>query len=277
VLDGRGGDAVTMEQPVEAGPNRHGRRQELWGGVMQIGYAGAVLAGMLSFLSPCVLPLVVPYLGFLGGVTLRAAPGGAVAQVPDRARVLLAALSFVLGFATVFTVMGATASALSQLLADHMDSLALLAGGVLILFGLHVAGVLRLGPLNYEKRFHRAEKPVSVLGAYVVGLAFAFGWTPCVGPVLAGILTVAATRDGVAEGALLLSAYALGIGIPFLAAAAFVTPFLRFVARFRRHYQVVEWLAGGLLVVTGALVLLGSFQEIGAWMLDRWPGLGRLG
>jgi cytochrome c-type biogenesis protein len=244
---------------------------------MQVGYAGAALAGMLSFLSPCVLPLVIPYLGFLGGVTLRAAPGGAVAEAPDRGRVLLAALFFVLGFATVFTLLGATASALSQLLAEYLDTLAIIAGIVLILFGLHVAGLLRIGALNYEKRLQAKDKPVSPLGAYVVGLAFAFGWTPCVGPVLAGILTIAAAGDSVAEGALLLFTYALGIGIPFLLAAAFVMPFLRFVTRFRRHYRTVELLAGGLLVVTGVLVLTGSFQEIGAWMLDRWPELGRFG
>jgi cytochrome c-type biogenesis protein len=244
---------------------------------MQVGHAGAVLAGMLSFLSPCVLPLVIPYLGFLGGVTLRAAPGGAVAEAPDRTRVLLAALFFVLGFATVFTLLGATASALSQIFAEYLDTLVVIAGVVLILFGLHVAGLLRIGVLNYEKRFQAKEKPVLPLGAYVVGLAFAFGWTPCVGPVLAGILTIAAASDGVAEGALLLFAYALGIGIPFLLAAAFVTPFLRFVGRFRRHYRAVELAAGGLLVLTGVLVLTGSFQEIGAWMLDRWPGLGRFG
>ncbi|GAA0578910.1 cytochrome c biogenesis CcdA family protein [Craurococcus roseus] len=244
---------------------------------MEVGYAGAVLAGMLSFLSPCVLPLVVPYLGFLGGVTLRAAPGGAVAEAPNRGLVLLAALFFVLGFATVFTMFGATASALSQLLAEHLDTLAVVAGIVLILFGLHVAGVLRIGLLDREARLQTKEKPVSPLGAYVVGLAFAFGWTPCVGPVLAGILTVAAAGDGVAEGAMLLFAYALGIGIPFMLAAAFVTPFLRFVARFRQHYRAVELAAGGLLALTGVLVLTGSFQEIGAWMLDRWPGLGRFG
>ncbi|MCB4823732.1 cytochrome c biogenesis CcdA family protein [Roseicella aerolata] len=244
---------------------------------MQVGHAGAVLAGMLSFLSPCVLPLVIPYLGFLGGVTLRAAPGGPVAEAPDRGRVLLAALFFVLGFATVFTLLGATASVLSQLFAEHLDTLAIVAGGVLILFGLHVAGLLRIGALNAEKRFQTREKPVSPLGAYVVGLAFAFGWTPCVGPVLAGILTIAAASEGVAEGATLLFAYALGIGIPFLLAAAFITPFLRFVGRFRRHYRAVELTAGGLLVLTGVLVLTGSFQEIGAWMLERWPGLGRFG
>ena len=244
---------------------------------MEVGLAGAVLAGTLSFLSPCVLPLVIPYLGFLGGVTLRAAPGGAVAEVPHRGRVLGAALFFVLGFATVFTVLGATASALSRLLAAHMDTLALLAGAVLILFGLHFAGVLRIGLLNYERRFHPKARPVSPLGAYAVGLAFAFGWTPCVGPVLAGILTLAAGRDSVAEGALLLFAYAMGIGVPFLLAAAFATPFLRFLGRFRRHFRAVEVAVGALLVLTGVLVMTGGFQEIGAWMLDRWPGLGRFG
>ncbi|WP_135465723.1 cytochrome c biogenesis CcdA family protein [Crenalkalicoccus roseus] len=244
---------------------------------MEVGLAGAVLAGALSFLSPCVLPLVIPYLGFLGGVTLRAAPGGAVAEVPHRGRVLGAALFFVLGFATVFTALGATASALSRLLAAHMDTLALLAGAVLILFGLHFAGVLRIGLLNYERRFHPKARPVSPLGAYAVGLAFAFGWTPCVGPVLAGILTLAAGRDSVAEGALLLFAYAMGIGVPFLLAAAFATPFLRFLGRFRRHFRAVEVAVGALLVLTGVLVMTGGFQEIGAWMLDRWPGLGRFG
>lgn len=244
---------------------------------MEVGFAGAVLGGALSFLSPCVLPLVIPYLGFLGGVTLRAAPGGAVAEVPDRRRVLVAAAFFVLGFATVFTLFGATASWLSQRLADHMDTLAIVAGVVLIAFGLHVAGVWRIGFLNYEKRFHARERPVSPLGAYVVGLAFAFGWTPCVGPVLAGILTVAAGSDSVLQGAALLFAYALGIGVPFLLAAAFVAPFLRFVARFRRHFRAVELVVGGLLVLTGVMVLTGTFQEIGGWMLDRWPGMGRFG
>ncbi|UPY35583.1 cytochrome c biogenesis protein CcdA [Sediminicoccus sp. KRV36] len=244
---------------------------------MQVGYAAALLGGMLSFLSPCVLPLIIPYLGFLGGVTLRAAPGGPVAEAPDRGRVMAAASFFVLGFATVFTAMGATASLISQLLSDHLDTVAMIAGVVLIAFGLHFAGVFRISFLNYEKRFQPTEKPVSPLGSYVVGLAFAFGWTPCVGPVLAGILTIAAAADSVWEGAALLFAYALGIGVPFLLAAAFVTPFLRFVQRFRRHFRLVEILVGGLLVVTGLMVLTGTFQDIGAFLLDRWPDLGRFG
>jgi cytochrome c-type biogenesis protein len=122
-----------------------------------------------------------------------------------------------------------------------------------------------------------ARKPVSPLGAYVVGLAFAFGWTPCVGPVLAGILTIAAAADSAWQGAALLFTYAVGIGVPFLLAAAFVTPFLRFVQRFRKHFRAVEITAGGLLVVTGTMVLTGTFQEVGAWILDRWPDLGRFG
>ncbi len=244
---------------------------------MEIGYAAAAIGGMLSFLSPCVLPLIIPYLGFLGGVTLRAVPGGTVAVAPNRARVMIAVGFFVFGFATVFTLMGATASAVSRLFADHMDVLATIAGLVLIVFGLHVAGVLRIGFLNYEKRFHARARPVSPLGAYAVGLAFAFGWTPCVGPVLAGVLTIAAASDSVAEGALLLFVYALGIGVPFLIAAAFVTPFLGFVQRFRRHLRAVEIAMGALLVVTGVMVLTGTFQEVGGWMLERWPGLGRLG
>ncbi|PWS37342.1 cytochrome C biogenesis protein [Falsiroseomonas bella] len=244
---------------------------------MEVGLGAALLGGALSFLSPCVLPLIVPYLGFLGGVTLRAAPGGPVAVVGDRARVMLAALFFVLGFASVFTLMGATASALSRLFADHMDTLAVVAGIVLILFGLHFAGVMRIGFLNYEKRMQVQSRPVGLGGAYVVGLAFAFGWTPCVGPVLAGVLTIAAAQDSVAEGALLLFAYALGMGVPFLLAAAFVTPFLRFVGRFRRYFHAVELVVGGLLILTGILLLTGSFQAIGGWLLERWPELGHFG
>ncbi|WP_027284264.1 cytochrome c biogenesis CcdA family protein [Rubritepida flocculans] len=244
---------------------------------MEVGHAAAVLGGALSFLSPCVLPLIIPYLGFLGGVTLRAAPGGVVAEVPARGRVLLAAFFFVLGFATVFTALGATASAVSQLLQEHLETAALVAGAVLVLFGLHVMGVLRLGLLNREARFQTSTRPVSPAGAYVVGLAFAFGWTPCVGPILAGILTIAASRGDALEGATLLFAYAMGIGIPFLLAAVFATPFLGFVQRFRRHFRAVEIALGLLLIATGVLVMTGGFQEIGAWMIERWPELGRFG
>jgi cytochrome c-type biogenesis protein len=245
---------------------------------MTPGLLGALGAGMLSFLAPCVLPLVIPYLGFLGGVTLRALPGGGhAAAVPDRGRVLLAAACFVLGFAAVFTLMGATATALSSLFGAWQDQLAMLAGAVLVLFGLHLSGLLRIGLLDRDTRFQTRDRPVGPGGAFVVGLAFAFGWTPCVGPVLAGILTLAAAEQSVAQGALLLFAYALGIGIPFLLAAAFVTPFLGFVARFRRHLRWVELASAALLVAAGLLLITGRFHEIGFWMLETWPALGRLG
>ncbi len=244
---------------------------------MTPGLLGALLAGMLSFLAPCVLPLVIPYLGFLGGVSLRATAEGPQAVVPSRPRVMLAALAFVLGFASVFTLMGATASALSALFGEWQDQLAMLAGAVLVLFGLHLAGLLRLGLLNREVRFQPQRKPVGPGGAFVVGLAFAFGWTPCVGPVLAAILTLAAAEPSLAQGALLLFAYALGIGIPFLLAAAFVTPFLGFLARFRRWLRLVELVSAALLVATGLLLMAGRFQDIGAWLLETFPALGRLG
>ncbi len=244
---------------------------------MEVGFAAALAGGLLSFLSPCVLPLIIPYLGFLGGVTLRAAPGGPVAEAHDRLRVVSAALFFVLGFATVFTALGATASTVSRLLQDHLETAAVVAGAVLVAFGLHFAGILRLPFLYMEKRFMPQQRPVSPVGAYTVGLAFAFGWTPCVGPILAGILTIAASRGSAIEGASLLFVYALGIGVPFLAAALFVTPFLRFVQRFRRHFRAVEIAVGALLIGTGLMVMTGTFQEIGAWMLERWPELGRFG
>ena len=245
---------------------------------LELSHGAALLAGLLSFASPCVLPLVLPYLGFIGGVTMRATPEGAVAEVPDRARVMLAALAFVAGFGTVFVALGATASALSQLLADHLDQLAWVAGAVLVLFGLHMTGLLRLAPLYRELRPMQVRaRPAGPLGAYVVGLAFAFGWTPCVGPVLAAILTMAAADGGVAHGAGLLGAYALGIGIPFLIAAAFVTRFMAWAKPLRRQARLVEAISGGLLIIAGLLVATGGFPVIGGWLLEAFPALGRVG
>lgn len=244
---------------------------------MDVGHGAALLAGVLSFLSPCVLPLVIPYLGFIGGVTLEAAGHGQVTVSADRRRVITAALFFVAGFATVFVILGATATALSQLLAEHMDTLALVAGAVLILFGLHYAGLLRIDLLWREKRITVERKPTGPLGAYLVGLAFAFGWTPCVGPILAGILTIAASGGTVAYGASLLAVYALGIGLPFLLAAAFASRFLGFLARMRRHFRTIELAIGGLLIVTGVMIMTGTFSLIGFWLLETFPVFSRFG
>jgi cytochrome c-type biogenesis protein len=236
--------------------------------------AGAVLAGLLSFVSPCVLPLVPPYLGFLGGYTfeqLKDGDGG------KSGRVFAAALAFVLGFGTVFVALGASASAIGQLLATYSGWLAKIAGIVIAVFGLHFLGVFRLAFADREKRWHPERKPAGLIGAYIVGLAFAFGWTPCIGPVLAAILTVAAAQEDAARGGLLLAAYALGIGLPFLAASLFVKPFLGFFARVRGLMHRVEQVLGLLLILTGVLVFTGRFEEIGYWLLRAFPGLGKLG
>lgn len=238
-------------------------------------YPAALLAGLLSFASPCVLPLVPPYLGFLAGVTfdeLSAGEGRALTW-----RVARTALAFVLGFTTVFVALGASASAVSGFVSAHAGWLSKVAGAIIVLFGLHVMGVLRIPLLYREARVQVAARPASLAGAYLVGLAFAFGWSPCVGPVLAAILTVAAAKEQVWEGAALLTVYALGIGVPFLAAALFAGPFLRLLKRMRRHMRAVELAMGGLLVATGLLIMSGSFQEIGLWLYERFPAMGRIG
>ena len=250
--------------------------------MMDVGYLGAFGAGILSFLSPCILPLVPPYLAFLGGVTLTAAEGIQAQDPGDEAGrkawgVFFAALAFVFGFTVVFTIMGATASSLGQMLSNHLDTLAIVAGVVIIVFGLHFLGVFRVNLFYREARFQTATRPAGLLGAFVVGLAFAFGWTPCVGPVLASILFVAGSQGSAIEGASLLTTYALGIGIPFLAAALAAKPFMRFMQRFRRHIPKVEKAMGGLLVVTGLLFVTGMFNELGWWLLETFPSLGRVG
>lgn len=237
-------------------------------------FAGALLAGALSFASPCVLPLVPAYLCFLGGTSLDRLQDGDGA---DTRRVFVSSLAFVAGFSVVFIGLGASATALNRLLLDNMGWLTLVAGGLIVLLGLHVMGVFRLAFLNYEKRLHVQSKPAGLLGAFVIGLAFAFGWTPCVGPILAAILMVAGSSDEVWYGTGLLAAYALGLGGPFLVAALAVKPFLAFLKRFRRHMRKVELATGGLLVATGSLILTGTLGDVANWMLQVFPSLGAVG
>ncbi len=246
-------------------------------GGLDVTYAGAFGAGLLSFLSPCVLPLVPPYLCFLGGVTLDEVTNAEAPKPAIMRRVFLAALLFVVGFSTVFVSLGATASAIGQLVADYLDVLAKIAGVVIAILGLHFMGLLKIPFLYREARFQTESKPANLVGAYVVGLAFAFGWTPCVGPILAAILFVAGSDDSVMYGTTLLGTYSAGLGIPFLLAALAVGPFLGFMQRFRRHMQTVERVIGGLLVVTGVLFLTGTFSEIAYWLLEAFPALGTVG
>jgi cytochrome c-type biogenesis protein len=237
----------------------------------QITYFGALSAGLLSFFSPCVLPLIPAYLCFLGGASLNelTAEGGVDKKVSKR--VFTSALSFVLGFSTVFILMGASASALSRIIIQYLDTLSYIAGVVIIIFGLHYMGFFRISFLNFEKRFHIENKPSGIVGSYILGLAFAFGWTPCVGPILATILMVAASGDSIWYGTSLLSIYAAGIGVPFLIAALAVKPFMAFMGRFKRHLHKVELIIGILLAITGAAILTGSLANVAQWLLDTFP------
>ncbi len=244
---------------------------------LEVSYAGALLAGLLSFLSPCVLPLVPPYLCFIGGVTFEQLTNGKAADTEVKRQVLLAALAFVLGFAVVFTAFGATASVIGKLIARHADLLAKIAGGIIIVLGLHFLGLFKIGVLQREARFHPERKPTGLIGAFIIGVAFAFGWTPCVGPALAAILFVAGSEDQILYGASLLLVYALGIGIPFILAALAIGPFMQFMQRFRRYLGRIEQVMGGFLVLTGILFITGSMNEIGFWLLETFPALGRIG
>ena len=243
----------------------------------QISYAGALTAGLLSFFSPCVLPLIPAYLCFLGGASLDelTAEGGVDREVSKR--VFISAVSFVIGFATVFIMMGATATALNQIVTRHIDTLSYIAGVVIVVFGLHYMGLFRIGFLNFEKRFHIENKPSGVVGSYVLGLAFAFGWTPCVGPILATILMVAAGGDSILYGTSLLSVYAAGIGVPFLIAAFAVKPFMGFMGRFRKHMHKVEMSIGILLVITGVAIFTGSLADASQWLLETFPAFSSVG
>ena len=237
---------------------------------------GVLLAGLLSFASPCVLPLVPPYLCYVAGTSLDALTAGDGNRTAAR-RTLAAAAAFVLGFSTVFVTLGLTASFLGRMLASHLPTLSIVAGVVIIVMGLHFLGVFRIALISREARVTLQHKPPGLIGAYVLGLAFAFGWTPCIGPVLAAVLAVAGSSDSVGTGGLLLAVYALGLGVPFLIAAAASGPFIRFMNRFKRHLGTVEKTMGGLLVVTGVLFLTGQMTALSFWLLETFPALGMIG
>jgi cytochrome c-type biogenesis protein len=235
----------------------------------------ALIAGLVSFLSPCVLPLVPPYLVYLAGSSLErlADDDPATGSIRDT---LLAALLFVCGFSTVFVALGASASAIGAVIRAWSGELAIAAGLAIMVMGLHFLGVFRIGLLLREKRMEMV-KPVGLWGAYAMGLAFAFGWTPCIGPILAAILAVAASEQTVARGAGLLAVYSAGLGIPFLLAAFAVEPFAAFLVRFRHHLAKVERVMGGLLVLTGIAFLTGLVTQASNWLLETFPALGTIG
>jgi cytochrome c-type biogenesis protein len=241
---------------------------------MNIDYLTAFGAGALSFLSPCVLPLVPAYLCYMAGVTVDDFRQDAAGNA-SRAKLLKASLLFVLGFGTVFVALGAGASSVGQFLRSWQNEIAVVAGLLIIAMGLNFLGVFKISLFSREARFQ--SNATGPLAAYVMGLAFAFGWTPCIGPVLGPILTIAGGQETVGQGALLLAVYSLGLGIPFIFAAFFSGAFMRFMGRFRGQLGNVEKIIGVLLILAGVFFISGGIQSASFWLLEMFPSLGKLG
>jgi len=236
----------------------------------------AFLGGVLSFVSPCVLPLVPAYISFISGVSVEKLVEKEK-SAPVLSGVFLSSLLFVLGFSLVFVLLGASATFFGRLIGSQMGLLRKVAGLLLIVFGLHTMGVYRIGFLNYEKRLRLKSGKSSYLQAFLMGIVFAFGWTPCIGPILAGILALAGTQESVSFGVLLLSVYALGLGLPFLLTGLATGWFLNFFDRVKKHFKIVEIAAGGLLITIGALIFTNRLGILSGWIMDLFPFLSKLG
>lgn len=232
---------------------------------------------MLSFLSPCVLPLVPPYLTYMSGASFDQLRTEGTSSGALQRRVMVTSLFFILGFAVVFIMLGATATAFGQAFRQLLPILTPIAGVLIIAMGLHFLGVFRISLLDRQIRHQGPGVASGPLGGFLLGLAFAIGWTPCIGPILAAILSVAASKDTALEGASLLAVYSLGLGVPFFLAGIAVGPFLTFFDGFRRYLTIVERVMGGLLVLTGVLFLTGNFTRISYWFLETFPGLSTIG
>jgi cytochrome c-type biogenesis protein len=239
--------------------------------VDDVSYFAALVAGILSFVSPCVLPLVPGYLSFISGVSLEGAHTGTALPEGTTRRVFLASIAFVLGFTVVFVALGASASKIGLLLNEQLWILTKIAGVLVILFGLHTMGLLKISALYRQAQIDVKRKPAGPLGAFLVGLAFAFGWTPCIGPILGSILALAAREDSVSQGALLLSVYSLGLGVPFLATSLAVDRFFGVFRRVRKYYRMIEIVAGLLMVIIGVLLVLDRFTLIARVLTPYLP------
>jgi cytochrome c-type biogenesis protein len=233
-----------------------------------ISLAIAFSAGLLSFLSPCVLPLIPSYITFITGLGLDDV-GKA------RRTALIHGLLFVLGFTLIFLALGATATVIGRMLFAQRVWITRGGGVLLIVFGLYLSGVLRIGAFDVERRVHLADKPLGYLGTVLVGIAFGAGWTPCLGPVLGGILAYTSSVADLERGLLLLFAYSMGLGVPFIASALMVDRFLEWFQRIRRHLGVVNRIAGGLMIVVGILLLTGAFTTMAGWLVDFTPAFLR--
>lgn len=238
--------------------------------MLEISFGGALVAGLLSFLSPCILPMVPFYLSYMAGLSVKELrDGGTIAPGAQR-RLIMQALAFALGVTTIFVLLGMGATALGRVFLQWREMLSWFAGGILILFGVHFLGILRIGLFYREARVQTETKPTTLIGAYVMGLAFGFGWTPCVGPALAAILMVASGMGEIWRGGLLLLVYGLGMTLPFVLAAFFAGPFLGWVARHRALMGYVEKAMGVMLIVFGLLIATNSVNLIADWMIRNF-------
>ncbi|OUS37704.1 cytochrome C biogenesis protein [Rhodobacterales bacterium 56_14_T64] len=233
----------------------------------------ALIAGLISFLSPCVLPIVPPYLAYMSGVSIGDMQSPGVA----RRKAIIAALFFVMGLSTVFLLLGFTASAFGAFVLQNQELFAQVSGVVVIIFGLHFLSVFRIPILDREMRMEAGQSGGSAVGAYVLGLAFAFGWTPCIGPQLGAILSLAASEASVARGTLLLGIYALGLGVPFLLAAIFLSRSMVLMNKMKRHMGLIEKVMGALLLLVGVMLVTGLFSTFSWWLLEAFPALAALG
>src|SRR3954463_6009847 len=230
----------------------------------------AFAAGFLSFVSPCVLPLIPGYISFVSGVSVEEMRSDA-APAASRVQIFFTSLAFVIGFSIVFVALGASATAVGKFLFAKLPLLTKIAGAVLIVFGLHTMGVFRLAFLDTEKRVHQQRKPAGPLGALLVGVAFAFGWTPCIGPILGGILAIAGSKNSVTEGITLLAVYSLGLGIPSLLTSLAITQFFGAAKKIRRYYHGIELASGALLIIIGVLILTGQLTIITRYLQPSLP------
>ena len=230
--------------------------------LQEVSLVTSFVAGFLSFVSPCVLPLIPGYISFISGLTLEEMQASGAAAGASRRQVLIASLAFVAGFTIVFVAAGASATAIGRFLYEQAPIVEKIAGLLLIVFGLHMMGVFRIRLLESDKRIHTQKKPAGPVGAFLVGTAFAFAWTPCIGPILGGILGLAASRESVSEGMLMLAMYSLGLGVPFLLTSVAIDRFFSAAAKIRRYYRIIELVSGALLIIVGLLIFFDQFSLI---------------
>lgn len=241
---------------------------------IEASYLVALVGGMFSFLSPCVLPLVPAYICFITGNSYQDVKEG---EKIEKWAMFWPAVAFVLGFSTIFIALGAGASAVQGILQEYKEIFAQISGAMIIILGLHFMGAIKLSLLYKEARFQTSGEQRGLVGAYVIGLAFAFGWTPCIGPILATILTLAATQEHFSQGVGLLAVYSLGLGVPFVLASLAINSFLRVSGRLKKYMRMIELVIGSLLIVTGLAIFTGSLQVLGFYLIEIMPWLAEIG